>query len=251
MQIELSNVHYLPELDANLISLGVLEQKGCAFRAVNGLLQIKDKEDDIVLESIRENTVYPLRQPKLLARHRPCQTMIKAFKTSKPATKEKWHKRLGHVNNNDLANMPSMATGISFLKDNKTEPEFCEACTLGKQHKVHSKEPPIDTTSEPGIRLHADLFGGGNTLPGVGGYQYGAILTDEATRMRFPMTVKSKDAICEESKIIFNKIETYTGKKMQYFRSDDAGEYQLLVPYFEEKALFGRSLPLMLKIKTE
>ena len=48
MQIELSNVHYLPELDANLISFGVLEEKGWAFRAVNGLLQIKDKEDDIV-----------------------------------------------------------------------------------------------------------------------------------------------------------------------------------------------------------
>ncbi len=111
-----------------------------------------------------------------------------------------------------------MATGISFLKDDtNTEPVFCKACTLGKQHKVHSKEPPINTTDKPGVRLHADLFGGGNTLPGVGGYRYGGILTDEATRMRFPMTMKSKDAICDESKIFFNKIETYTGRKMQYF----------------------------------
>lgn len=37
MQIELSNVYCLPELDANLISLGLLEVKGCKFRAVNGL----------------------------------------------------------------------------------------------------------------------------------------------------------------------------------------------------------------------
>lgn len=198
MHIELSNVHYLPELDANLISLGILVEKGGEFRAVDGLLQIKDKEDDIVLESIRDNTVYPLRQPKLSARNGPCQTMTKAYRTAKPATKEKWHKRLGHVNNNDLAKMPKMATGISFLKDSTNmEPDFCEACTLGKLHKVHSKEPPIDTTDEPGVRLHADLFGGRNILPGVGGYQYGAILMDEATRMRFPMTMKSKDAICD------------------------------------------------------
>ena len=128
--------------------------------------------------------------------------------------------------------MPKLATGIFFVKDSTIEPEFCEVYILSKQHKVHSKEPPIDTTDEPVVRIYADLFGRGNILPDVGDYQYGAILTDEAIRMRFPMTIKSKDGICEENKIVFNKIETYTSKKMQYFRSDDAGEYQLLVPYF-------------------
>lgn len=53
--------------------------------------------------------------------------------------------------------------------------------------------------------------------------------------MRFPMIMKSKDAICNKSKIFFNKIETYTGRKMQYFCLDNAGEYQLLIPYFKEK----------------
>ncbi len=182
MHIELSNVHYLPKLDANLISLGILEEKRCEFRALDGLLQIKDKEDDIVLESIRDNAVYPLQKPKLPARNGPCQAITKAYRTAKPATKEKWYKRLGHVNNNDLAQMPKMATGIPFLKnDTNTEPDFWEACTLGKQNKVYSKEPPIATTNKPGVHLHADLFGGGNTLPGVGGYRYGGVLTDEAT----------------------------------------------------------------------
>ena len=114
--------------------------------------------------------------------------------------------------------MPKTGTGISFLKNNiNTEPDFCEAYTLGKQHKLHSKEPPIDTTEKLGVRLHADLFGRENTLPGIRGYQYGRILTDEAKRMKFPITMKSKDAICDESKILFNKIETYMGRKMQYF----------------------------------
>ena len=43
--------------------------------------------------------------------------------------------------------------------------------------------------------------------------------------MRFPMTMKSKDALCDESKILFKKIETFIDKKMQYFRFDNAGEY--------------------------
>ncbi len=145
------------------------------------------------------------------------------------------------MNNNNLAKMPKMATGISFLKDDtNTEPDFYEECSLGKQNKVRSKEPPIHTTDKPGVRLHSDLFGGRNILPDIGGYRYGEILTDEATCMRFSMTMKSKNAICDESKIFFNKIETYTGRKMQYFRSDNAGEYQLLVSYFEKKNIIWK-----------
>ena len=133
--------------------------------------------------------------------------------------------------------MPKVANGISFIKDSTMEQEFYEAYTLGKQHKVHSKKPTIDTTDEPKARIYADLVGGRNTLPRVGGYRYGAILTDEATRMRFPMTIKSKDGICEENKIVFNKIETYMGKKMNYFGSNNTREYQLLVPYFKKKGI--------------
>lgn len=74
---------------------------------------------------------------------------------------------------------------------------------------MHIKEPPIDVSDEAGIRLYANFIGGGNKLPGIGSYRYGALHTHEATRIRFAMTMKSKDAICEESKAIFNKIETY------------------------------------------
>lgn len=68
--------------------------------------------------------------------------------------------------------MPEMATRISFMKESTsiTKPEFCEACTLEKQHKVYSKEPPIDTTNKPEVRIYANLFGVENTLPSVGGY---------------------------------------------------------------------------------
>lgn len=70
--------------------------------------------------------------------------------------------------------------------------------------------------------------------------------------MRFSITIiKSKNAICEENKIIFNEIETYTGKKMQYFRSDDVGEYQLLIPYFNQKEIIWEKSALVLKIKKD
>ena len=51
------------------------------------------------------------------------------------------------------------------------------------------------------------------------------------------MTMKSQDTICDKSKILFRKIETFTSKKMQYFWSDNAGKYQLLMLYFEENGI--------------
>lgn len=42
-----------------------------------------------MLESIRDNTMYLLQQPKLLAQNRLYQTMTKIYQTIKPAIKEK------------------------------------------------------------------------------------------------------------------------------------------------------------------
>lgn len=67
MHIKPSNIYYLSNLDANLILLGILEEKRCEFQSVDGLLQIEDKEDNIMLESIRDDTMYPLQQPKFQA----------------------------------------------------------------------------------------------------------------------------------------------------------------------------------------
>ncbi len=70
------------------------------------------------------------------------------------------------------------------------------------------------------------------------------MVTDDATRMQFSMTLKSKDAICKELITIFNQVKTNTGQDLRYFRSDDAGKYQGLQPTFKEKhILLEKSAP--------
>lgn len=59
--MELSNVQYLPKLDANLIPLGVFKGKKCEFPDMNSLLQIKNRKNDFVLECIKANTVHLLQ----------------------------------------------------------------------------------------------------------------------------------------------------------------------------------------------
>lgn len=55
MLIQLTNIYYLPKLDTNLILFGVFKKKKCEFYVVNSFLLIKDKDNDIVLKSIRDN----------------------------------------------------------------------------------------------------------------------------------------------------------------------------------------------------
>lgn len=82
------------------------------------------------MEFIRDNNMYPLWQPQLLIWHRSNPVIRKVYKTAKPTTKENWYQKLGHINHNDIAKIPEIATEISFMKDSIsiTEREFCQAC---------------------------------------------------------------------------------------------------------------------------
>lgn len=158
-----------------------------------------------------------------------------------PATKEKWYQRLGHIHNNNLNQMLKLANRIWFSKKNvNTKPDFYEACTWSTHYKVHNEKTSVDITYKPRVCLNADLFDGKNILLAIGNYRYETILTDEAIQMRFSMTMQSKNIICDESKHFFRKIETLMGRKIQYFQSDNAREYQLLVLYFEKKNIIWK-----------
>lgn len=52
---------------------------------------------------------------------------------------------------------------------------------------------------------NTNLFDDRNTLPGIGSYQYRAILINKNTYIRFSITIKSKNGIYEENKIVFNE----------------------------------------------
>lgn len=165
--IHLHNVHYCPEVDSNLLSLGALTAKGFEFLTKNGTLHVMDSVGDIVLQSKCEGQVFPLFQPKGLDNFGKPGALEHAYSTIKPQSMELWHQRTGHANKPDLIRLQDMAKGI-IIKNSKSP--FCGSCAFGKQHRVHSKEPPTHRAKLPGERFHNDLFGGGNTLPGVGGY---------------------------------------------------------------------------------
>jgi hypothetical protein len=112
---------------------------------------------------------------------------------------------------------------------------FCEICTLEKQHKAHSKELVNHRSKISKERLHSDIFEENNTLSSVDEYRYDAMIIDDVTRMKFLITLKTKDEICFEILIIFNQIENHTRRKIKFFRTDEGGEFQELTLIINEK----------------
>ena len=58
--VHIHNVHYCPEIDSNLLSLGTFGAKGFEFYTKKDILHVKDIVGDIVLQSRCEGQVYPL-----------------------------------------------------------------------------------------------------------------------------------------------------------------------------------------------
>jgi hypothetical protein len=197
----------------------------------------------VVLISHREGAVYPLDQPlasKIVygaglseKSLKACNIKTNSTKLVKPASLEIWHQRTGHPNIRDLTQLAHMTEGVVIIKSN--EDFFCETCTLSKQHKVHSKGSANHRSEILEERLHTDIFEGGNILSGVGEYRYDAVVIDDATRMKFPMTLRTKDEVCAQILTIFNQIENHTGRKIKFFRTNEGGEFQRLTLIINEK----------------
>lgn len=91
---------------------------------------------------------------------------------------------------------------------------------------MHNKKSAINYTIKNGKRLHLDLFRGRDTLQSISGYYYRRVVIDDTTCMKFSITLKSKDTIYRELVTIFNQVKTHTRQDLEYFRSDNVGEYQ-------------------------
>ena len=81
--VHIHNVHYCPEMDSNLLSLGTLTAKGLEFHTSKGTLNVTDSVGETVLQSKCKGKVYPLSQP-MTFRHPSCSVSDTDRKTLTP-----------------------------------------------------------------------------------------------------------------------------------------------------------------------
>jgi transposase InsO family protein len=228
IRTDLHNVYYCPELDSNLISLGTLEKNGCSFAGSKGGLRVFNPNSETALEADRVGTLYVA---KLASEDRKGRT--KGMRANKAATMNLWHQRLAHLNEKDIVRLLEQAEGITISQNDRTT--TCEACILGKQHETPSYQPQENRATKRGQRIHADL-GGGKASLSNGGNRYFILLTDDYSRMRWVWPLREKKQAASKVKELFAMLRNQ-GHTVEYFHSDDGGEFRALVPYFKEHGI--------------
>ena len=120
----LTDVHHVPQLKKNLISLGVLDFKGCQINATGGILTVM-KGDATVLKEVRQKSLYVL-QGKIVSG-------VAAVASSSESDKSRlWHMRLGHMSQNGM----NILSKRGLLGEKKiSEINFCKHCVFGKQRR--------------------------------------------------------------------------------------------------------------------
>lgn len=98
-----------------------------------------------------------------------------------------WHRRLGHANSNTVKIVLD-SCNISY--QNKSAIDFCNACCLGKSHRIHAPASQ-HTYHNPFDLVFSDLWGPSPFVSSCG-YSYYITFVDAHTRFTWIYFLKHK-----------------------------------------------------------
>lgn len=123
--LHINDILYVPGLKRNLLSVGVLEDKGyeVIFKQGKTYLWDKDKDlDSVEVIGVCEEGLYKVPGQK-----------IQALAPSTESIGELWHRRLGHLHHKAFPDFQKIVSGMPSISISKNE--ICKGCMLGKNVK--------------------------------------------------------------------------------------------------------------------
>ena len=141
------------------------------------------------------------------------------------ADKYLWHCRFGHLGMNNVNKLieGNMVNGMDGVND-KSDNQFCEACTKGKQHRCPYPRTADYCASEQFELVHSDVCGP-MPVSSLGGSRYFVTFIDDYSRYTSVYFMKNKSEVLEKFKEFHNYVVNATGKPIKILRSDNGGEY--------------------------
>jgi len=209
-KIKLEKVLHVSTMGFNLMSVGMMEERGAevSFNRGMSIIKIKDKAAAC---GTRQNGLYHLDMA--------CMSDVAAV-----ASPQLWHERPGHVN---VAGVKSMIKNkdVDGLKCSAMVVKYiCELCVYGKAALT-----PVPSAG--GVRVtwrlqlvHSDL-GGPMSEPSRGGALYFGTFTDDFSLWTDVVFLHKKSDVLAEYKKWLTKAQLHTGNKIKVLRSDNGGEY--------------------------
>lgn len=155
--VELGDTLFVPDLRANLISVGKITDKGHKVMFSDKKAEVIDSADRVLITAMRKGGLYYL--PTLTdAECRKISVSNDATETTKMSTLEDWHIRMGHLNVSSLRKAIKEGSIRGINVENIGEDFQCQVCLQGKISR-----PPFPKSSrrmtDKGQLTHSDVCG--------------------------------------------------------------------------------------------
>jgi hypothetical protein len=161
----LTKVLYVPALDANLFSIPKISKKGMTSKMDKRGITISSKEGKTLVVGPLLGRTYMLES----------KSRIPTGRSARGTTNwEVWHKRLGHLNEQDMRKIIPV--------EGKTKPRRkCETCCQGKIKTLSFEKASTNRRCDTLALVHSDVMGPLDT-PSRGGNRYVVRFVDDRTR---------------------------------------------------------------------
>jgi transposase InsO family protein len=199
--ITLLNVAYAPTFLTNLMSLDLVLKGGCDWNVKKGVIT---KDEFVICSVIRKFKQFVVEYNPTNDQPNSCELRAEtgAFvtkKSTKPltsvATKDVWHRRLGHVSMEAIEHLTTALTGAKIAKSGneveqpeETEESPCEGCLVANLKSQISRRPS-QRASRPFEKVHFDLI---QMTPAFNGDKWALHFLCDKTRAYFGYTLKTK-----------------------------------------------------------
>lgn len=231
---KLLDVHYVPQLSKNLISMGVLISKGLKPRwyPIDGEIAglIYTPNDVIFLAgkmvdkcTMNIGSVRGLGSDGMEERG----THIAMAARVVGDREQLWHERTAHLGVQALRGLHNVAEGVPDLSvdvEDAVDDHACNSCEHAKSKQVAIPHLSSQHTHRPLHVFRSDLYGPFR-IRSLGGGKYITGYLDVHTSFGQVRVLKRKKNQFEAFKKVKRRAEVETGEKMDTFGSDGGGEY--------------------------
>lgn len=212
--INVNNVLCIQNLSTNLLSVSKMIASGNKVIFKENVCHIYNLKNECIGEAVQTNGVYKLNIVK----------SEQVLATMAVTSSRTWHRRLGHINSNDLSIMRNGAVdGLVFEEKEEINKRNCTVCCEGKQTRL-----PFPTSSSRSSNIldvvHADLCGPMENKS-LGMARYFLLFVDDYSRMAFVYFLKSKDETFTYFKQFKILVENQKTNKIKILRTDNGGEF--------------------------
>ena len=214
-QMRLDNVLYVPELKANILSLGQFDEHGCRILMEGGFLTIYDQHGRLLVKVKKTlSRLYLLKLNLVLS------CMVADDSSELTWT---WHIRYGHLNFQSLRRLSSKEI-VRGLPKLEIPENICRDCIASKQHRSPFPSIASYRASRPLELVHGDICGPISPAT-LGGSKYFLLLVDDYSRLMWVAMIKNKSEAFQAFVKFKNLAEAEKGMKIGCLRTDQRGEF--------------------------